>query len=249
MKKVRKGVIGCGAIAQIEHLPYLRELDQFELHSLCDLSRSVVDALGEKYGVPESGRYTDMEKMVQDPDLDAVIICTKDHYEPGMCAARAGKHMLIEKPLAYNVKQAEEIVKEAQRANESDSGEGGWRRALQFQHIERVLAASPEGENLHVFLPFTVPPLMLPFLKEIGKRGTVRLYLMQPANGFWFDAAAEAGTPALEYLRRNAASSRATLDRLWRFTADVPPPAEALPDARHYHRRDVERAYRHYVQL
>lgn len=126
----------------------------------------------------------------------------------------------------------QEIVREAQRANESDSGEGGWRRALQFQHIERVLAASPEGENLHVFLPFTVPPLMLPFLKEIGKRGTVRLYLMQPANGFWFDAAAEAGTPALEYLRRNAASSRATLDRLWRFTADVPPPAEALPDAR-----------------
>lgn len=126
----------------------------------------------------------------------------------------------------------QEIVREAQRANESDSGEGGWRRALQFQHIERVLAASPEGENLHVFLPFTVPPLMLPFLKEIGKRGTVRLYLMQPANGFWFDAAAEAGTPALEYLRRNAASSRATLDRLWRFTADVPPPAETLPDTR-----------------
>ena len=126
----------------------------------------------------------------------------------------------------------QEIVKEAQRASESDSGEGGWRRALQFQHIERVLSHSPEGENLHVFLPFTVPPLMLPFLKEIGRRGTVRLYLMQPANGFWFDAAAEAGTPALEYLRRNAATSRATLDRLWRFTADVPPPAEAMPDAR-----------------
>lgn len=126
----------------------------------------------------------------------------------------------------------QEIVREAERADASDSGAGGWRRALQYQHIERVLADSPSGENLHVFLPFTVPPLMLPFLKEIGKRGTVRLYLMQPANGFWFDSAAEAATPALEYLRRNAASSRATLDRLWRFTADVPPPAEALPDAR-----------------
>lgn len=126
----------------------------------------------------------------------------------------------------------QEIVREAERADASDSGTGGWRRALQFQHIERVLADSPAGENLHVFLPFTVPPLMLPFLKEIGKRGTVRLYLMQPANGFWFDSAAEGATPALEYLRRNAASSRATLDRLWRFTADVPPPEEALPDAR-----------------
>lgn len=125
----------------------------------------------------------------------------------------------------------QEIVREAERADASDSGSGGWRRALQFQHIERVLADSPSGENLHVFLPFTVPPLMLPFLKEIGRRGTVRLYLMQPANGFWFDSAAEGATPALEYLRRNAASSRATLDRLWRFTADVPPPAEALPDA------------------
>lgn len=126
----------------------------------------------------------------------------------------------------------QEIVREAERADASDSGSGGWRRALQYQHIERVLADSPSGENLHVFLPFTVPPLMLPFLKEIGRRGTVRLYLMQPANGFWFDSAAEGATPALEYLRRNAASSRATLDRLWRFTADVPPPAEAMPDAR-----------------
>lgn len=117
MKKVHIGVIGCGAIAQIEHLPYLMELEQFELHSLCDLSRSVVDALGDKYGIPESGRYTNMEEMVQDPELDAVIICTKDHYEPGLCAARAGKHMLIEKPLAYNIKQAQEIVDEAKAHN------------------------------------------------------------------------------------------------------------------------------------
>lgn len=125
-----------------------------------------------------------------------------------------------------------EIVREATEAEEGDTGLGGWRRALQFQHVERVLKAIPEGENLHVFLPFTVPPLMLPFLKEIGKRGTVRLYLMQPANGFWFDYATEGGSPALEYLRRNAASTRATLDRLWRFTTDVPPPAEDLPDAK-----------------
>lgn len=119
------------------------------------------------------------------------------------------------------------IVTEARTAEASDAGTGAWRRALQFQYIEKVLADIPAGDNLHVFLPFTVPPLMLPFLKVTASRGTVRLYLMQPSNGFWFDAAAEGGTPALDYLRRNAASTRATVDRLWRFAADVPVPTAA----------------------
>lgn len=116
-RKVKVGVIGCGQIAQIEHLPYLRESLDFELYSLCDLSDMIVQAVGEMFGIPADHRYTDIDKMLADDQLEAVIICTRDHYEPGLKAARAGKHMLIEKPLAYSLAQADEMIQEAERHN------------------------------------------------------------------------------------------------------------------------------------
>lgn len=115
-EKIKIGIIGCGQIAQIEHLPYIRDSLDFELYSLCDLSNQVVQAVGELYGIPAERRYTNMDAQLADSRLDAVIICTRDHYEPGLKAARAGKHMLIEKPLAYSLEQADEMI-DAARAS------------------------------------------------------------------------------------------------------------------------------------
>ncbi|MDE7220317.1 MAG: Gfo/Idh/MocA family oxidoreductase [Oscillospiraceae bacterium] len=115
-KKLKIGIIGCGQIAQIEHLPYIRDSLDFELYSLCDLSNQVVQAVGEIYGIPAERRYTDMDAQLADSQLDAVIICTRDHYEPGLKAARAGKHMLIEKPLAYSLEQADEMIDAARKS-------------------------------------------------------------------------------------------------------------------------------------
>ncbi len=118
MDKVLKiGVIGCGQIAQMMHLNYLHEMDRFEIYSLCDLSKNVVNKVGVKYGVAEQHRYTDMDEMLKDPDLDAVVICTRDHYEAGVKAAKAKKHLLVEKPLAQNLTQADEIIKIAKENN------------------------------------------------------------------------------------------------------------------------------------
>jgi len=109
-KVLNVGIIGCGQIAQIMHFPYIQESDALNLYSICDISEHVIKMLGTKYSIPENRCFTNMDEMLADPALDAVIICTKDHYEPGIKAAKAGKHMIIEKPLAYSVDQAEEIV-------------------------------------------------------------------------------------------------------------------------------------------
>lgn len=115
--KINVGVIGCGQIAQIMHLPYICENENFNLYSICDLSKLVIDKVGELYHIPEERRFTDMDLMLADETLDAVIICTKDHYEPGVKAAKAKKHMLIEKPLAYNLAQCDEIIALAKENN------------------------------------------------------------------------------------------------------------------------------------
>ena len=91
------------------HLHYLRELrDRFEIAALCDLSRTVVDQLGEQYGV--SRRFTDWRSLLEEP-LDAVMVLTSGSHEPmAVAAAQAGRHVFIEKPIALSAAEGETIV-------------------------------------------------------------------------------------------------------------------------------------------
>lgn len=114
-KQLKIGVVGCGQIAQIAHLPYLQELPQFEISALCDLSPAVVESLSEKFKVNK--RFTDVNEMVQQTELDAVLITNKNHAQPAIAAMEMGKHVLVEKPIAFNLKQAQEMVDAARRNN------------------------------------------------------------------------------------------------------------------------------------
>lgn len=106
--KLRVGVVGCGLIAQIVHLPYLQELSHlFEIRALCDISPSLVDQLCQRYNVP--GRYVDYRKLVEH-DLDAVFVLTRDHAPVAIAAAARGKHVFVEKPMCFNLEQADEMI-------------------------------------------------------------------------------------------------------------------------------------------
>ena len=73
-QRLRVGVIGTGLIAQIMHLPYLKELDDlFEVRALCDGSRIVLDHCGRRYGVDRL--FTDWEQLITE-DLDAILVLT-----------------------------------------------------------------------------------------------------------------------------------------------------------------------------
>lgn len=117
MAKLRVGIIGCGAIAQIQHLPHLRDLeDEFEIAALSDLSPTLLDVLGDEHGVPRERRFTDYHDLVQS-DIDAVIICPSgSHAPPTIAAAQAGKHVLVEKPMCVTVDEAQTMVAAAETA-------------------------------------------------------------------------------------------------------------------------------------
>lgn len=108
------GVIGCGEIAQLMHLPYLLELPAFRIAALCDISPGTVDKVAEHYGV--TARYTDHRALLADPNVDAVVICTYDHGEMVADAIRAGKHLIVEKPLAFTPQEARPLVEQAERS-------------------------------------------------------------------------------------------------------------------------------------
>jgi predicted dehydrogenase len=116
MKRVRVGVIGCGGVAQMMHLPFLRELDQlFEIAALCDISPGVLQAVGDHYGV--AARYTDFHHLASH-DLDAVLVLTPGSHAPAAIAAmRAGRHVLVEKPMCFTLREADEMIAAAKEHN------------------------------------------------------------------------------------------------------------------------------------
>ena len=142
MARIKVGVIGCGAIAQIQHLPHLRELDeQFAIGGLADLSPRLLATVGAEYGVPEGRRFLDYRDLVRS-DIDAVIVCPSgSHAPPSIAAAEAGKHILVEKPMCTTVAEAEAMVAAAERAGVILMVAYMKRHEPAYQFVQRRVAA------------------------------------------------------------------------------------------------------------
>lgn len=111
----RVGIIGCGLIAQVMHLPYLSELsDRFEIAALCDVSDEVVQACAARYGVERT--FTRWEDLVEEP-LDALMVLTPGNHAPmAIAGARKGMHVFVEKPMALSAAQGVEMLRAAEAA-------------------------------------------------------------------------------------------------------------------------------------
>ena len=113
MDTLRVGIIGCGQIAQIMHLPYLMELPQFEIGAVCDISAKVVNAVGDWHGVKQ--RYMDYQDLLAQPDLDIVAVLTMDHSDIAEAAAEAGLHVFVEKPFCFDPTEGRRVLSAVER--------------------------------------------------------------------------------------------------------------------------------------
>jgi len=114
---VRVGLIGGGLVAQAEHLPYLSSLrDRFSLAALAEPSRTVREALGERYGI--GSLEADYRSMLDSRGLDAVVVCSPHgtHAAVVLAALDAGLHVFVEKPMCITVDDADRIVEARDRA-------------------------------------------------------------------------------------------------------------------------------------
>jgi len=113
---VKWGVIGAGGIADRRTIPGMLESDKVELIAVMDIDEARVKRVAEKYDV--SAAYTKEEDLIADPNVEAVYIATPVylHKKQALMAAEAEKHILLEKPMALNVSEAEEIAEAVEKA-------------------------------------------------------------------------------------------------------------------------------------
>jgi predicted dehydrogenase len=113
--RIRVGVVGCGLIAQVMHLPYLAELDdRYELVAVCDLSPALAEWCATRYGAGQA--VTDADTLLG-LGLDLVMVLTGgSHADLAVAAADAGCHVFVEKPLALSEADGQRMTAAAERA-------------------------------------------------------------------------------------------------------------------------------------
>jgi predicted dehydrogenase len=114
-RRLRVGVVGCGLIAQLMHLPHLLELDElFELRAVCDISEQTAAQCARRYGA--SNTSTDWEQLLTQP-LDVVMVLSSGSHAPiAVQAANAGMHVFVEKPMCIDVSEGVEMLDAAKAA-------------------------------------------------------------------------------------------------------------------------------------
>lgn len=158
--RVRVGVIGCGLIAQVMHLPHLRELRElFDIAYICDISPSVLEAVGDEFGVGRRfARWQDL--LAEGPD--AVLILTPgSHASLVMEALQQGIHVFVEKPLCYSVKEGQALL----AAAESSGAHGfvGYMKRYD-PAFERLLSEMKAVDDLRLVRVTTLESPIAPYV-------------------------------------------------------------------------------------
>jgi len=115
VRRVKIGVIGCGAIAQVHHMPNLKELqDEFEVTAVCDVSVGAAQYVANRFHVPQY--FTDYRDLLAS-DVEAVILCQTDPKKGvAVDAFDAGKHAFVEKPVCFSLQECDEMIDACKRA-------------------------------------------------------------------------------------------------------------------------------------
>ena len=111
---IRIALAGCGRISR-NHFDAIAKIDELQLAAVCDIVPERATEAGQRLGVPPFGSF---EEMIASVPCDAVSLCTPSGLHPkhGIIAARAGKHVICEKPMAITLDDADALVRECDAA-------------------------------------------------------------------------------------------------------------------------------------
>jgi predicted dehydrogenase len=137
--KLRIGIIGAGGISQLVHVPIVKKHPNADLVAIADLELPKAASVADKFKIPSF--YRDPEKLLARDDIDAVHVNTptNSHLAMALAALSAGKHVLVEKPIARKAAEAHRMVEAAREA----------KRTLM---VAMNLRFRPDSMTLHKFV-------------------------------------------------------------------------------------------------
>ena len=155
MKKVRWGVIGAGGIADRRTIPGMMLCENAELAAVMEITAELAERCRSKWGCPKA--YVRVEDLLADPDIDAVYIATPVflHAQQVRAAADAGKHILVEKPLAMTSEEGRQVVEYCKSRGVLISAGFMMRYGSYVQEMKKAVAAGKIGRPVSGYAQFT----------------------------------------------------------------------------------------------
>ena len=144
--KIKVGIIGLGGIARGSHIPALKKRPDVEITAVCDSDEAVLNNIADELGVRY--RFSDYNDLLKIDELEVVDICTPNflHKDPAVKALNAGKHVLVEKPIARNAEEGAEIVDAARRSGKKLMVAYCWRWHPGARALKRFIDAGDLGD-------------------------------------------------------------------------------------------------------
>ncbi|RLG33674.1 hypothetical protein DRN97_04475 [Methanosarcinales archaeon] len=114
---MRIGIVGCGSVANEEHLPTLVKMEDVEVVAVCDEVEDTVIKTAERFGI--DNHFSDLTSMLEKQDMDVVDICVppQNHAALAVEAMNAGYHVIVEKPMAVTTEEADKMIDASKRNN------------------------------------------------------------------------------------------------------------------------------------
>ena len=171
MEKIRFGIVGIGMMGKMR-LANLQRHPNAEVIAICDIIPENVKAVQEQFNVPNG--YTDLDEMLANPDIDAIVISTGagQHKEACLAGCKAKKHIFCEKPLARTVEDCLEI-EEAVKENSDKFFTVGFMRRFDPSYAEakEKIKAGEIGKPILFKGVSLDPDTVLPYHLEGVKKG------------------------------------------------------------------------------
>ena len=143
MTKPGFGIIGCGAISHM-HAGAIRQIENAELIACTDVNEKSLAEFSDKYNI---NPYDDVATMLNDERIDAVCICTPSGLHKKLCvmAADAGKHIVVEKPMALTTADCDEIIDACERNSVKLEVISQNRFKEAFRYVKKLVEAGSLG--------------------------------------------------------------------------------------------------------
>ena len=174
---VRWGVIGSTGIAQKRTIPGFLLAANAQCVAIMSTNRNNVDAVGDRFGI--SRRFTSVEELLAQPDIDAVYIASPlyCHKEQVIAAAKAGKHILLEKPMGLTADEAREMDSVCKLMGVKLGVAFMMRFHGAHEQIKRIIATGGIGEVVSAHAMFNTNSVAIPGkwrqIKSLGGGGAV----------------------------------------------------------------------------
>jgi predicted dehydrogenase len=149
MTTVGVAIIGTGQIALANHLPGLKLLPNAKLVALCDSDVNTLQRASEQTGIKAT--FIDYNKLLEHDSVDAVVIATPNITHPpiAIAAAKAGKHVMCEKPLGLNLEDVLAMVRAAEDANVRHMTAFTYRFVPAMRYMHHLISSGAIGTPYH----------------------------------------------------------------------------------------------------